>query len=192
VLGGPVVGHAPGDQVPTMRVPDELATTDPDAGVADQETPGWAEKLVRLLDDGLKVPGTDFGVGIDPLIGLIPGVGDLVTGSGSLALIYLGFKERIPTVALARMVLNIAIDTLGGGLPVIGDVFDVLWKSNRKNLDIIEKYRADPDAKPTALDYLLVFVSVLLVLTSVLLPVAIVWLLAGMGIFAVDQLLSGG
>jgi hypothetical protein len=192
-LGGIVVGEAVDsvlDQaggVPRMRI-DDGAVVDPEDEV---ETPKWAEKLVRVLDDGLKIPGTDFGIGIDGLVGFIlPGVGDMITGSGSLALIYLAFTEKVPTVALARMVLNIAVDTIGGSFPIIGDVFDVFWKSNRKNLDIIEKYRGDPDAKPTALDYLLVLISILLVLTSVLLPLVVIWLLAGAGIVAVDQLLG--
>ncbi len=171
-----------------MRV-DEAAGEEVAEG--DEETPGWAEKLVRVLDDGLKIPGTDFGVGVDGIIGfLLPGVGDFVTGSGSLALIYLAWQEKVPTVALARMVLNIAIDTLGGSLPIIGDVFDVFWKSNRKNLDIVEKYRDDPDAKPTLIDYALVVISVILVITSVLLPIFVFWLLAISGVVAVDQLLG--
>ncbi len=180
-------GEPPRAAPPRMRVDAEALA----AEEQDSETPGWAEKLVRVLDDGLTVPGTSFGVGIDGLIGfLLPGVGDFVTGSGSLALIYLAWQEKVPTVALARMVLNIAIDTLGGSLPIIGDIFDVFWKSNRKNLEIIEKYRDDPDAKPTALDYVLVLLSVVLVLTSVLLPVFVLWLLAASGVVAVDHLLG--
>jgi hypothetical protein len=170
-----------------IRIDDGVAVADDE----DAPTPRWAEKLVRVLDDGVKVPGTDFGVGLDGLIGFIlPGVGDFVTGGGSLALIYLGFKERVPTVALARMVLNIAIDTLGGSLPILGDIFDVFWKSNRKNLDIIEKYRDDPEAKPTVVDYLLLVLSVILVVTSVLLPFIVLWLLAGAGIVAIDGLIG--
>jgi hypothetical protein len=88
------------------------------------------------------------------------------------------------------MVLNIAIDTLGGSLPILGDIFDVFWKSNRKNLDIIEKYRDDPEAKPTVVDYLLLVLSVILVVTSVLLPFIVLWLLAGAGIVAIDGLIG--
>lgn len=154
-------------------------------------SPPWAEKLVRLLDDGLTIPGTNFGVGIDGFIGaILPGVGDLLTGTGSLALIYLAFKERVPTVALGRMVFNIAIDTLFGGIPVIGDTFDVFWKSNRKNLNLIERYRNDPAATPTVVDYLLVALSVLLVIASVVVPFVIFWVLLGSGVLAVDGLLG--
>ncbi|MBW2460821.1 MAG: DUF4112 domain-containing protein [Deltaproteobacteria bacterium] len=157
----------------------------------DVESPPWAEKLVRLLDDGLTVPGTNFGIGLDGFIGaLLPGVGDVLTGSGSLALIYLAFKERVPTVALARMVLNIAIDTIFGSLPVIGDTFDVFWKSNRKNLDLIERYRADPAAKPTVVDYLLVVLAVLLVIAGVVIPLVFFWALLGTGVFAVGGLIG--
>jgi len=193
--GGVVVGEAVEsvlDEVgapPRMRVDESLAEVVDDPG---EETPSWAEKLVRVLDDGLKIPGTDFGIGIDGIVGaILPGVGDFVTGSGSLALIYLALKEKVPTVALARMVLNIAIDTLGGALPIIGDIFDVFWKSNRKNLDIIEKYRDDPDAKPSALDYLLVLISIILVIISIFLPIMIIWALAGAGLIGLDQLISG-
>jgi hypothetical protein len=188
-----VLDEAHGEPPGESSAPVRMRVDESVEGVAEEaeETPGWAEKLVRVLDDGVKVPGTDFGVGIDGLIGfLLPGVGDFVTGSGSLALIYLAWKEKVPTVALSRMVLNIAIDTLGGALPVIGDIFDVFWKSNRKNLDIIEKYRDDPDAKPTLVDYVLVAVSVVLVITSIFLPFIVLWLLVISGVIAADQLLG--
>jgi hypothetical protein len=151
----------------------------------------WAEKLVRFLDDGIRIPGTELGIGADGIIGFFfPAVGDLVTGSGSLALLYLALKERVPTVALARMVVNIGIDTLLGAFPVVGDVFDVFWKANRKNLEIIERYRDDPQAKPSALDYVLVTIALLLIVASIVLPMLVLWALAGAGILAADQLLG--
>ncbi len=179
--------HGDGEAEPDVDGPRVVLSED----VKDVESPAWAEKLVRLLDDGLTIPGTNFGIGLDGFIGaLLPGVGDVLTGSGSLALIYLAFKERVPTVALARMVLNIAIDTLFGSLPVIGDTFDVFWKSNRKNLDLIERYRADPAAKPTFVDYLLVALAVLLVIAGVIIPLVFFWVLLGGGVFAVGGLIG--
>jgi len=179
--------HGDGEAEPDVGGPRVVLSED----VKDVESPAWAEKLVRLLDDGLTIPGTNFGIGLDGFIGaLLPGVGDVLTGSGSLALIYLAFKERVPTVALARMVLNIAIDTLFGSLPVIGDTFDVFWKSNRKNLDLIERYRADPAAKPTFVDYLLVVLAVLLVIAGVVIPLVLFWVLLGGGVFAVGGLIG--
>ncbi|RLB57003.1 MAG: DUF4112 domain-containing protein [Deltaproteobacteria bacterium] len=179
--------HGDGEAEPDVGGPRVVLSED----VKDVESPAWAEKLVRLLDDGLTIPGTNFGIGLDGFIGALrPGVGDVLTGSGSLALIYLAFKERVPTVALARMVLNIAIDTLFGSLPVIGDTFDVFWKSNRKNLDLIERYRADPAAKPTFVDYLLVVLAVLLVIAGVVIPLVLFWVLLGGGVFAVGGLIG--
>ena len=143
----------------------------------------WAERLVLWLDDLIKIPGTKFGIGLDPIIGfLIPGAGDAITGTGSVALLFLALKERVPTIVLLRMVMNILIDTVGGLLPVAGDAFDLVWRSNRRNLDLIKKYRNDPKAKPTFLDYALVGLGLVLAVLSVLLPIFIFY---GLGLGAV-------
>lgn len=133
----------------------------------------WAERLVTVLDDFLRIPGTDIKIGLDPLLGLIPGVGDLVTGGSSAALLMLALRERIPTVAIGRMVVNILIDTMVGALPVVGDAFDFVYRSNRQNLEIIRKYKADPKAEPTTLDKALVGVGLALVALSVVLPLTL-------------------
>ncbi|MCB9592802.1 MAG: DUF4112 domain-containing protein [Sandaracinaceae bacterium] len=143
----------------------------------------WAEKLVRGLDDFIRIPGTNIRVGLDSIVGfIIPGAGDAITGTASMALLLLALKERVPTVAIGKMVLNILVDTVGGLLPVVGDAFDVAWRSNRRNLDIIEQYKADPQKEPTALDYLLVGSGLALAVLSVLLPIFIVY---GVGLGAV-------
>ena len=104
--------------------------------------PAWSERVVRLLDDGARVPGTELRFGVDALLGaLLPGVGDAVSGVGSFSLLVLAWREGVPTRGLARILLNVAIDTIGGSLPVIGDVFDVFFKANRRNLELIESYR---------------------------------------------------
>lgn len=138
----------------------------------------WAVKLVRWLDDLIKVPGTNFGIGLDPLIGLVfPGAGDAITGTGSLALIWLAFRERVPTIVLFRMVGNILVDTLFGLLPGVGDVFDLFFRSNKRNLALIEKYRDDPKAEPTWKDYALVATGVTLAVLSIVLPIVIVYVI---------------
>jgi Domain of unknown function (DUF4112) len=140
----------------------------------------WAEKLVRVLDETLRIPGTDIHIGLDPIIGLIlPGAGDAITGTGSIALLFLALRERVPTVAILRMVLNIAVDALLGMVPFLGDAFDLFFRSNRRNLAIIERYRDDPKAAPGFLDYALVVTGVGLAVLSVALPIAIVY-----GVFA--------
>ena len=133
----------------------------------------WAERLVSLLDDFLRIPGTDIRIGLDPILGLIPGIGDLVTGGSSAALLLLALKERVPTIAILRMLANIAIDTLVGSVPVLGDAFDFFYRSNRQNLDIIKRYKADPKAEPTRTDKLLVGVGFALIALGVILPLTL-------------------
>jgi len=144
----------------------------------------WAERLAYLLDDWIRIPGTDIKFGLDAVVGLIPGVGDVVTGTGSVALLLLALKNRVPTAGLLRMVANIGIDVVGGSVPFVGDLFDVAWRSNRKNLDIIKRYEADPDAASPTGDKVLVGVGITLAVLGVLIPFAIgIWL--GAGVFAI-------
>lgn len=134
----------------------------------------WAERLVKMTDELIRIPGTNIHIGIDPILGLLfPGAGDVVTGAGSIALLFLALKERIPTVAIGRMVVNIGIDTLVGAVPILGDAFDVFWRANRKNLDIIEQYRNDPKAEPSSVDKALVYGGVGLVLLGIAIPITI-------------------
>jgi len=142
----------------------------------------WAARLVRWLDDFIRIPGTKFGVGLDPLIGFVlPGAGDAITGTGSIALLYLALKERVPTVVLLRMCMNILVDTVGGLLPFIGDAFDLVWRSNVRNLELIEDYRDDPGLEPTWKDYALVGVGMTLAVLSIVLPIVIIY---GLGLTA--------
>ncbi len=133
----------------------------------------WAERLVSILDDFLRIPGTNIKIGLDPILGLIPGVGDLVTGGSSAALLLLALKERVPTIALLRMVINIGIDTLVGAIPIVGDAFDFFYRSNRQNLDIIKRYKSDPKAEPTRTDKVLVGVGFALIALSIILPLTV-------------------
>jgi len=141
----------------------------------------WATRLVRWLDDFIRVPGTKWGIGLDPIIGFfLPGAGDAVTGIGSISLLFLALKERTPTIVIVRMVLNILVDTLGGLVPFAGDAFDLVWRSNKRNLELIEKYRDDPKAEPTWRDYALVGVGILLAVASIVIPIVLVWVI-GLG-----------
>ncbi len=146
----------------------------------------WAEKLVRGLDDFIRIPGTKIGIGLDPLIGFfLPGAGDVITGTSSVALLFLALKERVPTVVLLRMCGNILVDTIGGLLPVVGDAFDLVWRSNRRNLELIEQYRDDPKREPTFADYALVGTGLFLAVLSILLPLFIIY---GIGFAAISGL----
>jgi hypothetical protein len=137
--------------------------------------PAWAEKLTRWLDDLVRIPGTRIGFGLDALVGLIfPGAGDALTGVGSVALLWLALKNGVPRVVVARMVVNLAVDALLGAVPVIGDLFDVAWKANRKNLELLERYRTHAAERRSLGDYLVVGLGLFVVLLAVLAPILLV------------------
>ena len=151
----------------------------PNAERSSERTPAWADKLVRLLDDGLTIPGTRIGIGLDALLGfLFPTLGDALTGLGSLSLLVLAFQMRLPKVVVLRVVFNIALDVLLGCVPFVGDAFDLFWRSNRRNLQLLQRYTADPLRRPDALDYLIVAAGFALVAAAIILPLLLgAWLL---------------
>jgi len=135
----------------------------------------WAERLVTLLDDRFRIPGTDVRFGLDPIIGILfPGIGDAVTGTGSIGLLTLAVGRGVPRVVLWRMVLNILIDLLFGSLPIIGDIFDVAFKANRRNLELIREHES-PESKATAWDYVVVAIGVSVAIVSILVPLVAVF-----------------
>lgn len=166
-----------------MTSPDEPSKLAP-------KVAGWAERYVRFMDDGLKVPGIKRGIGVDPVVGLLlPGAGDALTGAGSIALLLLALKEGVPTVVIAKMVLNILVDTLLGFVPIGGDIFDLFFRSNRRNLDLIEAHRNGE--KPRARDYFVVAIGILLAVLSVTLPMLILYGVGFGALLALWKLLSG-
>src|SRR5690242_19595972 len=97
--------------------------------------------LSRLLDNAILLPG-GYRIGLDPLMGLLPGVGDFLGGTLSLWLIYDAARLGMSKRTLARMGLNVLLDTTVGSVPVVGDVMDALWKSNARNMRLVEgEYR---------------------------------------------------
>ena len=131
-------------------------------------------QLAGLLDDLFEIPGTGIRFGLDPIIGLIPGLGDLITGVASLLLLYAGWQRGLPRVTLWRMMANIAIDTALGSIPIAGDVFDVAWKSNRKNYKLLTRSSRVPEASQSWRDWLFLTAMVLLLLVIVSIPIAVI------------------
>jgi hypothetical protein len=103
-----------------------------------------AKGLARLLDDLIRIPGTKIGIGLDPIIGLIPGVGDMAGGLLSTYILMIAARQGVSTSVLLRMLGNIAIDSLVGVVPVVGDLFDFGVKANRRNVDLLERYLLAP------------------------------------------------
>src|SRR6476646_11550694 len=98
--------------------------------------------LAKLLDNSIGIPGTGWKIGFDPIVGLIPGIGDLIGAVLSGYIILEAARAEVPSFTLARMLLNVGIDTLFGAVPALGDVFDAAWKSNTKNVALLERHLA--------------------------------------------------
>ena len=100
--------------------------------------------LTRLADEAVRVPIIGTRIGLDPLLGLIPGVGDLAGGALASYGLLVGWRAGAPGSVLLRMVLNIGIDTLVGEIPLLGDLFDFGYKSNTRNYRLLEQYLDRP------------------------------------------------
>ena len=98
--------------------------------------------LSRLLDEQFRIPGMTHRVGLDGLLGLIPGVGDAAGALLSTYILYEAIRLGAPKTVLLRMVANIGIDTVVGAIPVVGDIFDIVWKANKKNAALLQAYLA--------------------------------------------------
>ncbi len=95
--------------------------------------------LSHLLDDFLRIPGTQIRFGLDGIIGLIPGIGDVIGAMASWIIILAAWLRGVPKVTLLRMLANVAIETIIGTVPVLGDAFDIAWKANRRNFALLER-----------------------------------------------------
>jgi hypothetical protein len=142
--------------------------------------------LRRLLDEAFRVPGTRIRFGWDAIIGVIPWAGDLVTALMAGAIIIEAHRMRVPRVVQLRMLLNVGIDLAIGLVPFAGDVADVFWKSNTKNMAMLERHAAEPVAA-SAGDWALVGIVIASVVAMALVPLVLISLtlqaLFGRGLF---------
>ena len=122
------------------------------------------ERLSWLMDDLFRIPGIGWRIGLDALVGLIPGFGDTATSLASFYILASAVRYGVPKVTILRMGLNIGIDYVMGSLPVVGDLFDAWWKSNRMNVELVRKratVSADEARKGKISDWL--FVGVIMI-----------------------------
>jgi hypothetical protein len=133
--------------------------------------------LQRLLDDAFRVPGTSLRFGWDPIIGLVPWLGDVLTAVFSSAIILQAHHMRVPRVVQMRMVMNVAIDVIVGVVPLAGDVADAFWKSNARNFALLERHAAEPQPASTG-DWLFVIGMIAAVVLIAAIPLVVLYLLA--------------
>jgi Domain of unknown function (DUF4112) len=131
--------------------------------------------LARALDAAVRIPGTNVRFGLDAVIGLVPGVGDLAGAAIAGYIVLAAVRAGAPASVLARMLLNVAIDTVGGSVPVVGDLFDVGWRANTRNVALLDAHLDRPGATRASSRALLVavIVGLLLLLAG---GIALAWL----------------
>jgi hypothetical protein len=139
--------------------------------------------LAQVLDDCFRVPGTNIRFGIDGIIGMVPGVGDALAGLASAFIVIAAWVRGVPYITLFRMVVNLGIGVLIGSIPLLGDVFDIAWKANRRNYALVTRYLAQPRRR-TGGDwfFLIAIAAILMLIFAIPMIVAVLtlhWLLTG-------------
>jgi hypothetical protein len=142
-----------------------------------QQRIGLLKQVARLLDSALSVPGTSMRFGLDPILGLLPGLGDLVSPLFTLGILWQARDLGIPRVVVLRMIINVAIDTLIGIVPIVGDLFDFAWKSNNMNMALLEAH-AEEERRPSPADWTFVIASIAVVVVIAAIPFLLLgWIL---------------
>ena len=130
-----------------------------------------------MLDDCFRIPGTRIRFGVDGIVGLIPAIGDVLTGLASCILIFAAWVRGVPYVTLTRMVVNLGIDVVIGAVPLLGDIFDVAWKANRRNYKLLVRHIEQP-RRHTWRDWLFLLTLIAILAAIFLIPlVALVWIM---------------
>jgi hypothetical protein len=133
-------------------------------------------RVAELLDSAFVLPGTTYRIGLDPIIGLVPGIGDLVSPIFTMALLWQARDVRVPKIVLTRMIFNAAVDAIIGAIPFAGDLFDFGWKSNLRNMALLERH-AYEEHRPSVGDWAFVIAMMALVIVLAAVPFVLAGLL---------------
>ena len=156
---------------------------DQDETMADQQTADSTpktQKMAQWLDSRFTIPGTNIRFGLDPIISLVPGAGDWLAGMVSSYFILLGVRADLPPYVLLRMGGNVLVDIIIGSVPLLGDLFDVAWKANTRNAELLESYRHDARSTEQHSRWMLWAIAVTLILLIIALLVVIGWLITSL------------
>ena len=143
------------------------------------------QRLASWMDEAFVIPGTRYRIGWDSIVGLIPGAGDLLTTVPAVWIVMRALSLGVSNVVAARMVVNILVDSAIGTIPVVGDLFDIAWKANRRNVALLERYQQDPGATRRRSSASLagaVLVLVVVAVVIIVVPILVlVWLINVIG-----------
>jgi hypothetical protein len=131
-----------------------------------------------LLDEAFRIPGTSIRFGLDGIVGLVPGLGDVLAGLLSLIIPIAAWIRGVPYVTLVRMTTNVAVGVLVGSIPLFGDIFDIAWKANRRNYQLLVRHLDEP-RRHTWRDWAFLWVLIAALGLVFAMPILlIIWLLA--------------
>jgi hypothetical protein len=144
--------------------------------------------LSHLLDDFIKVPGTSIRFGLDGIMGVVPGIGDILGGVASCIIIIAAWMRGVPYVTVARMVANVGIEVVVGAIPILGDAFDIAWRANRRNYALLTGSLYEPRKYTIQSWIFLVVLSIVLIALMLLPMLLLAWLANGLmhALFGVD------
>lgn len=142
-------------------------------------------RFAYLMDEAFTIKGLPFKIGLDALLGLIPGIGDVIGGVMSSWIVIGALRHRVPGRIILRMLLNIGIDLVGGAVPVAGDVFDFLYEENVKNMRLLEKHR--DRRRPPRSWASIALVAVLIVMLVIAVAVGVVVALVSLIVWLIGQ-----
>jgi hypothetical protein len=112
----------------------------------DRDDAARVRALARALDSAVRIPGTSVTLGLDSIVGLVPGVGDFAGALMSGYIVLVSARMGVPPSTVARMILNLGVDTLVGSVPLLGDLFDVGFRANLRNAELLDRHLAEPAA----------------------------------------------
>ena len=129
-------------------LPPETAASSPALTVRQKAQRWFSDENIdffaHLLDDWFRIPFTPIRIGLDGLIGLIPGLGDILAGLASFVIIVAAWIRGVPYVTLVRMMVNLGLEVVIGSIPLFGDIFDIAWKANRRNYRLMARHLQQP------------------------------------------------
>jgi hypothetical protein len=127
-----------------------------------QEQLKWLERIATLMDKAFRIPGTNIKIGLDPIIGLVPVIGDLIAFGISSILIFAAFSSGASGKVMIKMLINIAFDTLAGSVPGLGNVFDFFYRANSRNYTLLREHWLEGKHMGSGWGYVVLAVCILL------------------------------
>jgi hypothetical protein len=133
--------------------------------------------VAALLDDMWRIPGTQIRFGLDAVIGWVPGIGDAMAGIASCLIVFASWRRGAKPITLARMIANILLEMTLGAIPLVGDVFHIVWKANRRNYRLLMREKEQPGVHARR-DWIFLAIILFTVIVVVAIPVGLlIWIL---------------